>query len=926
MKKVVQILCSKHSLFSFREKLIETNISEDVSEAVNFLMSQKHIGFFLDKPRYGRDFFIYTNGLHLNYNDIKYSNSVFMVDADVNVKEKVNNDKNCFEPDSRPAVYRRNRYCEQTMYAIGGGDVNKLESAYKYVRCGGSAVDKFNYLLGYNSSSDKGYQLIKEEDLPWSDEEMFMWLFPGLIQGEQKIMTKLDVMRTIKINKDASPGYFLRQLGYNTKGECLEIMANTYSLLYDLITDGDSPNCRLIWTMASRPKLTTYEKALDRAKQHEAVGRVISLPDGIEQFILHPIWYPLLKHIQNLNEGGNINVCPVKIGIHRAGEHWKKLFNHMKSKYRWIYAGDWSQYDRRVPRNLIRYAIRVIKCAFDMNDLNTARYFNYFEKFYEENCMNSTYKVNKMLVERVGGVGSGSLFTSLIDSVTNAIALRYVLYANDVNDYEIGVYGDDHYILLNDFGKHRKAKQFIKHVVSDSAEFFGFKCSEDDVSVTNTSEMAVGYSRPIYRVNGGLQFNVNKPITNIPIYTVKQLKEGTRNKKPWYYEYSSEPFDDPDYNKGETHRWNYVFKNKPSFLSYYWRHDGMPIRPTLEVIARILNPERKITSLEDHEALLWSWLFENIWNSHSVNEIYHMLLDVMYMRSEMISRETTNLNDIDLKNKTGKYAVQFYLKPKSSIRIGDRMWFRRIDGYVEPWKVDINIKIHRARFLRQVKKLSNVYFKIHRFDEHYKIRDMFHNALFSKMRFKTNSNIDGALQSKMVDDLINDIRTGKIENEIFMELNNMNYTKYLNPEDEDIIDYGMQSQISKVYFGLLNSNMNNNYEELKERVKMARVEVMQIKMNDINKRIVRERLTKVNIALYGDERKIQLEVTRVYAEINTSNGEIRVRTTSYRTFKNYWKFVRMKWYGFNNKLRATLESNLYGREFYNNVYEYQSQL
>lgn len=402
MKKVVQALCSKDSLFGFRETLITNKTDKEVNEAVNFLMSEKHIGFFLDKPRYGRDFFIYTNGLHLNYNDIQYSNSVFMVDAHKEVKKKINNNEDCFEPDSRPAVFKRNRFCEQTMYAIGGGDVNKLESAYKFVRSGGSAVDKFNYLLGYNSSSNKGSQLNHECDLPWTDTEMFTWLFPGLVPGELKLMSKVDIMRTIKINKDASPGYYLRQLGYNNKGECLEVMANTYSIFYDLITDGDSPNCRIIWTMASRPKLTTFEKALDRAKKHEAVGRVISLPDGIEQFILHPIWYPLLKHIQNINEGGNIADCPVKIGIHRAGDHWKKLFDHIKGNYRWIYTGDWSQYDRRVPRNLIKYAIRIIIKAFNMDDLHTSRYVNYFVKFYEENCMNSTYKVNKMLVERVG--------------------------------------------------------------------------------------------------------------------------------------------------------------------------------------------------------------------------------------------------------------------------------------------------------------------------------------------------------------------------------------------------------------------------------------------------------------------------------------------------------------------------------------------
>jgi len=49
---------------------------------------------------------------------------------------------------------------------------------------------------------------------------------------------------------------------------------------------------------------------------------------------------------------------------------------------------------------------------------------------------------------------------------------------------------------------------------------------------------------------------------------------------------------------GDTHRWFYKFRNRVSFLSYYFRHDGEMIRPTSEVLDRLMNPEKKLTTID----------------------------------------------------------------------------------------------------------------------------------------------------------------------------------------------------------------------------------------------------------------------------------------------------------------------------------------
>jgi hypothetical protein len=88
---------------------------------------------------------------------------------------------------------------------------------------------------------------------------------------------------------------------------------------------------------------------------------------------------------------------------------------------------------------------------------------------------------------RRGGVPSGSMFTQLVDSICNAVAIEYAMICEDVRDYRYLVYGDDSWTILNigeapqDF-----LKKIERHVGS-----LGLKMNVDKTAYAKPSEAIV---------------------------------------------------------------------------------------------------------------------------------------------------------------------------------------------------------------------------------------------------------------------------------------------------------------------------------------------------------------------------------------------------------------------------------------------------
>jgi len=130
-------------------------------------------------------------------------------------------------------------------------------------------------------------------------------------------------------------------------------MIGAYEMIYNNWTSqkcGFQP--KINWTMASRPKIVKCNKAVRKARSNEPIGRVISLPDGIEQWINHPVWYPIMSRIKFYNKECLFGNTPIILGLRRAG---------LSRKY--IYSGDWSQYNQRV-KHIVKVIVLVVKQAF----------------------------------------------------------------------------------------------------------------------------------------------------------------------------------------------------------------------------------------------------------------------------------------------------------------------------------------------------------------------------------------------------------------------------------------------------------------------------------------------------------------------------------------------------------------------------------
>jgi hypothetical protein len=186
---------------------------------------------------------------------------------------------------------------------------------------------------------------------------------------------------------------------------------------------------------------------------------------------------------------------------------------------------------------------------------------------------------------------------------------------------------------------------------------FGLNASQEDSYVTIGRSVEVGFNRPIYKPGD-------------------YLEKGTRFLRPIKYEFSDEPFTSYDHSKGTTHRWNYSFTRRPKFLSFYWSRDLRPIRPLIETLERIVNPEHSVVTPYDHEVLLISHLVDNFENEHVRNWVYHMMYDTKHIANVYDWNNLQLPEKYNLFNKYSDYSVSFRLKPKTKTQ---RAWYRRIE-------------------------------------------------------------------------------------------------------------------------------------------------------------------------------------------------------------------------------------------------------
>lgn len=543
--------------------------------------------------------------------------------------------------------FRRNEYAVQSLLAMGGSNVNKLHECLKYYRVGGSTTDKLRYLAGYKDLAG-----LSSIDIPPVD--IAAEIFGKENIGKHIICMPSEIKADMTVKFNTYSGTIFKNANLNKKADVAIYTYEMFKELYDDWTiDGNSslmPN--EVIEAGSRPKLMHIDKIDRKSADGDSLGRVISMPSIMEQFIGFPIYKKVMQCVSKnlLNHSGF-----VAIGIQRYSTDWNKL-GEVIASYRHTYEGDWSKFDQTVPKVLLSYAIDVMLSIFDRNSMCNANYTANFKRWYMNNIVHKVYLVDNRVVVKVdSGIASGSLFTSIIGSIVNYTALKILCRDYGLQDYCIVVYGDDHIVNYNDMDINET--EFKDYLSSRALTYFGMKLSAEDMKIGSGEARFVSYERPIFEPG-------------------EYLSKGTHSLTPIYKEHSLVPFTSFDHSKGSTHRWNYVFKGTVSFLKYHFLAGSYnPIRPMIDSLIRIVNPESRPRDVMEHKTLLMATLCDNRFNHHLMNVIFLMYCD-LYHLTLLLNKHDNGFNSTyNLFDKRSSYYKAFH---QGKVRVGDRLWFRRV--------------------------------------------------------------------------------------------------------------------------------------------------------------------------------------------------------------------------------------------------------
>jgi hypothetical protein len=134
--------------------------------------------------------------------------------------------------------------------------------------------------------------------------------------------------------------------------------------------------------------------------------------------------------------------CEIAIGTNAAGYDWTVLYNMLMAQDREVIIGDYKNYDKTLPYQLIVATFHVISKYYD-DEHDNVRWALFQDTF------NSTRLCGAQLYKPRGGNPSGNFLTAMVNSMVNCLLMR-LSYLNLVGtistfkeDVNLKVYGDD---------------------------------------------------------------------------------------------------------------------------------------------------------------------------------------------------------------------------------------------------------------------------------------------------------------------------------------------------------------------------------------------------------------------------------------------------------------------------------------------------
>jgi hypothetical protein len=513
---------------------------------------------------------------------------------------------------NRSSRTERNAFAISNALSIGGGEVDGLHSSFKYVRFGGGSLDSRHYLKKFKKEVDD----ITTD--PGDDEIVIksLGLEPNILEP-----LSLEFVKTfVPVNSNANSGPSYSAFGMKNKREAFLVAYEVAEKKIEMCKEGITPP-PFLYGLAGRSKLVPLEKCAQKLLNGDSVGRGVWMADT-DEFILSTIFtrvfYEYIK-----NRGSSL------LGFNK----YSSDANELKQKlnlYNLFIGSDYSSYDSTLIRCLLRLAFRVMKRSFKLTEWQS-RLFDYLADQFINTVV--VLQDGSIIIKDTGNP-SGSTWVSLVNTVVNVLLVeKSIKYwfkkIGRTIPYYFKVYCDDSLISFLTKGNEKNrmdlGKDFLNTMIIYLKERFRITVSPEDSKVfIDLCIKVVSPSVPVKILDGSRAV--------LQSYNNYKMKCFGRRLRFWdiYVEIYAEP--SAGLKKARTHRWQFKFGDSPSILSYYFREDGYMCRPTFEVLCRIINCSKKVSTLDEHEAILMCALVENLNNKHTINHVMHWLYDCYYLR------------------------------------------------------------------------------------------------------------------------------------------------------------------------------------------------------------------------------------------------------------------------------------------------------
>lgn len=249
-----------------------------------------------------------------------------------------------------------------------------------------------------------------------------------------------------ELPRQKSPGIPLKIQGYKTKGEALddpEVLASIRRQWYAI---GSGKTKEL-------PDVACYARAQICSREKNKIRATWGFP--LTVFLTEgQYFYPLMEHIKN--NGNTLMAYGMEMG--NGGMQVLNEMINCNPNSNFI-IGDWSKFDKSIPAWLIRDAFKILAKHIAWKHVQTAYTGSIWD--VSEHCSRARWKrlVSYFIDTPVqlsngerwikhGGVPSGSCFTNLIDTIINAIVMRYLIYQQTGFLPKSDVYlGDDSFAI-----------------------------------------------------------------------------------------------------------------------------------------------------------------------------------------------------------------------------------------------------------------------------------------------------------------------------------------------------------------------------------------------------------------------------------------------------------------------------------------------